>query len=561
MFIPITKTEVKKLGWKQLDIIFVTGDAYMDTPNIGVAVLGKWLIKNGYKVGLICQPDITQDKDISIFGEPKLFWGVSGGSVDSMVANYTATKKFRKQDDYTPGAVNNKRPDRAVLKYSNLIRQHYKNTVPIVLGGIEASLRRITHYDYWSNKLRKPVLFDAKADYLLYGMAEKSCLELANAMEHGEDPKKIKGLSYIAKKPVDNFLSLPDFQEVNTDKQKFIEMFELFYRNTDPLNGKGLNQKIDNRFLIQNPPANYLNEKEMSEIYSLNFERKAHPSYTQKIRALDTIQFSVPTHRGCYGECNFCAIAVHEGTRVRWRNEKSIIDEIKSMTNHPNWKGYVPDICGPTANMYGYECEIKINHGKCQNKRCLSPYICRNVKPNHQRQINLLKKISQIPGVKKVFVSSGIRPELIQSDKQFGMKYMDQLVKNHVSGQLKLAPESTDERILNLMGKPGFENHVWFKNRFEKISTNAGKNQFLTYYFIAAHPGCTDKDMKNISQQVYKKLKIKPEQVQIFTPTPSTWSSVMYYTEMNPFTDEKIFVEKDQRKKEQQKRYLQKRKV
>jgi len=559
MFIPITKKEVEKLGWKQLDIIFVTGDAYMDTPNIGVAVLGKWLIKNGYKVALIPQPDITSKNDISIFGEPKLFWGVTGGSVDSMVANYTATKKFRKQDDYTPGEVNNKRPDRAVIKYSNLIRQYYKNTVPIVLGGIEASLRRIAHYDYWNNKLRKPILFDAKADYLLYGMAEKSCLNLAKALENGDDPKSIKGLSYISKEHVDKYLQLPDFQEVNSNKEKFIEMFDAFYKNTDPLNAEGLVQKVDNRYLVQNPPGEYLTEKEMSEIHGLGFERKAHPSYLQKIRALDTIQFSVPTHRGCYGECNFCAIAVHEGTRIRWRDEKSIVDEIKTLTNHHNWKGYVSDLCGPTANMYGYECDIKLKHGKCKNKRCMYPNLCRNVKPNHRRQTDLLKKVSEIPNVKKVFVSSGIRPELIKEDKQFGMKYMDRMVKNHVSGQLKLAPESTDERVLNLMGKPGFENHVWFKDRFEKISQKAGKKQFLTYYFIAAHPGCSDLDMKEISNQVNKKLKIKPEQVQIFTPTPSTWSSVMYYTEMNPFTDENLFVEKDQRKKEKQKGYLQKR--
>ncbi|MFP4548307.1 MAG: YgiQ family radical SAM protein [Fidelibacterota bacterium] len=558
MFIPITKKEIEKLGWHQLDIIFITGDAYIDSANIGVALLGKYLIKKGYKVALIPQPDISNESDIKRFGEPRLFWGVTGGSVDSMVANYTASKKFRKQDDYTPGEVNNKRPDRAVIKYTNLIRQYYKNTSPIVLGGIEASLRRVTHYDFWSDKLRKPIIFDAKADYLIYGMAERAIFQLAKALENGDDPASIKGLCYISKSGNKEYIDLPSWSSVNESKKYFVEMYRQFYQNCDPVNASGLTQKIDTRYWVQNPPSEYLTEQELSEIYDIEFERAAHPSYHGKIRALDTIQFSVPTHRGCYGECNFCAIAVHEGTRVRWRNETSIAKEVKSMTSHRNWKGNVSDLCGPTANMYGYECAHKIRHGKCKNKRCMSPALCNNIQPDHSRQIRLLEKISAIPGVKKVFVSSGIRPELIRRDKKFGEKYFKRLVKHHVSGQLKLAPESTDERILHLMGKPGFENFVWFRKKFEKYTKDIRKNQFLTYYFIAAHPGCDDADMKKISHQVFRQLNIRPEQVQIFTPTPSTWSSVMYYTETDPFTGGKIYVEKNSRAKVRQKSYLQK---
>ena len=558
MFIPITKEELKKLGWKKLDIIFVTGDGYIDSPNIGVALLGKYLIKKGYKVGIIAQPDMANEKDISIFGEPELFWGVTGGCVDSMVANYTALKKFRKQDDYTPGEQNTKRPDRAVIKYTNLIRQYFKNTKPIVLGGIEASLRRITHYDFWSNKLRKPILFNAKADYLIYGMAEKSILKFTETIEKGENPENLRGLSYISKEPRIEYFDLPSFDEVQKNKQLFIEMYHEFYKNNDPINAQGLVQKIDTRYLVQNPPEEYLSEKEMSEIYNEKFERVAHPTYKGKIRALDTIGFSVPTHRGCYGECNFCAIAVHEGTRVRWRNSDSITSEIKSMTKHKNWKGYVSDLCGPTANMYGYECDHKLKHGKCKNKNCMYPTLCNNIKPNHAKQNRLLDDINKIPGVKKVFIASGIRPELIRKDAKNGEKYFRKLVKDHVSGQLKLAPESSSEKVLNYMRKPGFNNFIWFKDKFDKYSREIKKNQFLTYYFIAAHPGCSDDDMRKISYKVFKELKIKPEQVQIFTPTPSTYSSVMYYTGIDPFTGKELFVEKNPSGKEKQKRYLQK---
>ncbi len=560
MYIPMSKKEMAKLGWEQLDIIFITGDAYIDSPQIGVALLGKYLIEKGYKVGLIAQPDLTRKKDITALGEPTLFWGVSGGSVDSMVANYTASKKFRKQDDYTPGGSNNKRPDRAVIRYVNLIRQYFKKTQPIVLGGIEASLRRITHYDYWSNKIRKPILFNAKADYLLYGMAEKSTLNLADALRKNKSPENIRGLCYIAKKQKKNYIELPGFDIVKQDKNEFVELFHQFYQNTDPVNSKGLCQKIDNRYLIQNPPEEYMTEAELSSLYKLNFHRNAHPKYNQKIRALDTIRFSVPTHRGCYGECNFCAIAVHEGTRVRWRNANSITREIKEFTKHKKWNGNVSDLSGPTANMYGYECNHKISHGKCQNRRCMYPKLCSNIQPDHSKQLALLKKIEKIEGVKKIFISSGIRPELIKADSVNGEHYLRKIVKDHVSGQLKIAPESTSDTVLNYMGKPGFEHTKWFKRKFDKYSKIFHKRQFLTYYFIAAHPGCDEKEMKKIRHQIFKTLKIRPEQVQIFTPTPSTYSSVMYYTEKDPFSGKKIFVEKSRNGKVRQKNYLVKRK-
>lgn len=558
MFLPTTSEEIKYLGWDRLDVILVSGDSYIDSPYVGIAVIGKLLLQAGFRVGVIAQPDIESGRDITRLGEPRLFWGVSGGCVDSMVANYTAIKKKRKSDDYTPGGLNNRRPDRAVIAYANLIRRHFKQTAPIVLGGIEASLRRVAHYDFWSDRIRRSILFDSKANYLVYGMAEKSILELAHQLAENLTPKQVRGVCFIDNEPRNGYLELPAFEVVAVDKQAFSEMFHVFYQNNDPITAKGLVQRHGDRYLIQNPPADHLTQTELDAIYTLDFERAQHPFYEAQgpVKALETIRFSIPTHRGCYGECNFCAIAVHEGRRVTWRSQESIVSEAERMSRHSQFKGYIFDVGGPTANMYGFECDKKIKYGSCLKKRCLTPEICPLMKINHEPQLELLEEIRKIPGVKKVFVSSGIRYDLVLADEQHGFDYLKTVVNHHVSGQMKIAPEHSDPFVLELMGKPGQKALSEFRQLFFDLSDRAGKKQFLTYYLIAAHPGCGEKEMKDLKAFTSQKLGINPEQVQIFTPTPSTYSSLMYYTERDPFTGQPIFVEKDPVRKQRQKDIL-----
>ena len=563
-FLPTTRKEMDALGWDQCDVILISGDAYIDSPFIGVAVVGRMLEKLGYKVGIIGQPDIKSDTDIKRLGEPKLYWGVSGGSIDSMVSNYTATKKFRNSDDYTPGGVNNKRPDRAVLVYTNLIRRFFKDTVPIVLGGIEASLRRVTHYDFWQNKLKKPILFDSKADIIVYGMGEIALRELTDAIAKGEDYRDIRGICYIAKETKEEFHQLPTFDECIKDKEKYIDLFDLFYDNNDPIAAKGLAQKVDTRYAIQNPPCDYLDEPEMDEVSSLPFTRELHPYHRPdgKVKCLETIKFSIMTHQGCWGECNFCAIGVHQGRTIRTRSENSIIQEAKDFREYKDFKGIISDLGGPTANMYGYECNKKLKLGTCDHQRCVdSTHLCKSMKVDHGRLIEMNKKVREIPGIRKAFVASGIRYDLINEDKRQGYNYLKSLVKDHISGQMKVAPEHTVQHVLDLMGKPGKETLVDFKKLYDKLNREMGKKQFLTYYLIAAHPGCEEKDMHELKRFTTQELKMNPEQAQVFIPTPGTYSAVMYYTEMDPVTRKKIFVEKDIKRKEKQKEIVIKKEI
>ena len=560
-YLPTTPQEMQQRDWTQLDIILVTGDSYIDSPLIGAAVIGRVLEHAGYKVGIIAQPDIDSERDINRLGEPRLFWGVTGGSVDSMVANYTASRRKRRHDDYTPGGLNNRRPDRAVISYCNLIRRTFKQTAPILLGGIEASLRRVVHYDYWSNNLRRSILFDARADYLLYGMADQSVLDFARRLAQGKDLSDLRGLCFISKNaPDDNedYLALHSFEAVKQDKQAFIEMFHTFYRNNDALSAKGLYQQHGNRFLIHNPPAHYADQSQLDAVYALPYQRGQHPYYQSQgpVKALETIRFSINSHHGCYGECNFCAIAVHEGRTVRWRSQDSILTEARTLTELSDFKGYIFDVGGPTANMYGYECGLKLKQGACADKRCIYPQVCPALKPNHQSHLDLLRKLRKIPGIKKVFVSSGLRYDLILADQKHGRAYMKELTGHHVSGQLKVAPEHVVGNVLDKMGKPGHEALLAFKRQFDELSREAGKRQYLTYYLIAAHPGCSEADMHELKAFASRELHISPEQVQIFTPLPSTYSALMYYTEMDPFSMQPLFVEKDMGKKEKQKRIV-----
>jgi len=555
-FLITTPQEMKRRGLKQLDVILISGDAYIDSPFIGVAVVGRMLEKWGYSVGIIGQPSTEDDRDISRLGEPKLYWGVSGGSIDSMVANYTATKKFRNSDDYTPGGKNTKRPDRAVLVYSNLIRRFYKDTVPIVLGGIEASLRRVTHYDYWSNKLRKPILFDSKADILVYGMGERAIYDLTLALKEQKSYKNIRGICYIAKEPVKKYHQLPSHAHCLEEKETYIDLFDRFYDNNDPISATGLCQQVDTRFNIQNPPCDYLNEEEMDEMSALPYTRELHPFHKDEgeVKCLETIKFSIMTHHGCWGECNFCAIGVHQGRTIRTRSENSILQEANDFNAYRDYKGIISDVGGPTANMYGYECNKKLKLGTCDHQRCVdSKHLCKSMKVDHSRNINLLRQVREVPGVRKAFVASGIRYDLISEDKKHGYSYLKELVKHHISGQMKVAPEHTQQHVLDLMGKPGKQTLIDFKKLYDKLNKEEGKNQFLTYYLIAAHPGCEEKDMHELKRFTSQELKMQPEQAQVFTPTPGTYSAVMYYTEMDPVTRKKIFVEKDIRRKEKQK--------
>ena len=555
-FLPTTREEMEARGWEQCDVILISGDAYIDSPFIGVAVVGRMLESWGYRVGIIGQPDVESDKDIARLGEPRLFWGVSGGSIDSMVANYTATKKFRNSDDYTPGGKNNKRPDRAVLVYSNLIRRYFKETAPIVLGGIEASLRRVTHYDYWSNKLRKPILFDSKADILVYGMGEIALQQLTKALDEGREWRDIRGLCYIAREPAEAYHQLPSHEECLKHKEKYIDLFDLFYDNNDPIAANGLCEKVDSRYLIQNPPCDYLNEAEMDAVSALPYTRELHPYHRPDgaVKCLETIKFSIMTHQGCWGECNFCAIGVHQGRTIRTRSEASIVQEAKDFTKYRDFKGIISDLGGPTANMYGYECNKKLKLGTCDHQRCVdSRHLCSSMKPDHSRVINMMKQVRDVPGVRKAFVASGIRYDLINEDSRHGYDYLKELVNHHISGQMKVAPEHTEQHVLDLMGKPGKQTLIDFKKLYDRLNREAGKKQFLTYYLIAAHPGCTEKDMHELKRFTQQELKMNPEQAQVFTPTPGTYSSVMYYTEMDPVTRKKIFVEKDPRRKEKQK--------
>jgi len=554
MFLPTAYEELEKLGWEQPDIILVTGDAYVDSPHIGVAMIGKVLADAGFRVGIIAQPDLKTDKDIRRLGEPKLFWGITGGCMDSMVANYTATKKKRHGDDLTPGGKNNRRPDRAVIAYANLIRQYFKNTKPIVLGGVEASLRRVAHYDYWSDSVRRAILFDTRADILAYGMAEKALLEIADRLQAGQNIENIRGTCVISAAPPSGYLELPSFEDVSGNKKAFAQMFNLFYANNDPLTANGLYQKHGNRYLVHHPPQPHLTPAELDKIYSLDYAREVHPYYLAqgKVRAMDTIKFSLTTHRGCYGECYFCSIGLHEGRKIISRSEESIMEEAKRVAAQKDFKGYIIDVGGATANMYGIDCARKDTKGACADKRCLTPQICASLKIDHSRQIRLLKNLQKIPGVKKVFVASGIRHDLVLADKKFGSAYLGELCRHHISGQLKIAPEHVSPYVLKLMGKPQTTALTKFKNLFDKINAETGKKQFLTYYFIAAHPGGTEENMRELKSFAGRELKINPEQVQIFTPLPSTYSALMYWTDIDPFTGKKIFVQKDSGEKQKQ---------
>lgn len=531
MFLPTTPEEVRSRGWDGLDIILVSGDTYTDNAYNGTALIGHWLVDHGLRVGIIAQPDVSSGDDISRLGQPELFWSVSAGCVDSMVANYTPTRKFRKEDDFTPGGVNDRRPDRATIAYTNLIKRYIKGR-PVFLAGIEASLRRIAHYDFWSDSVRRSVLFDAKADGIVYGMTELATQELADRIRRGEGWGDVRGVCYPSASVPDGFVKMPSFESCRDDRFAFMDAFRIFSGNSDPVTAKGLAQRHGDRYLVQNPPQRPLTTEELDALYGSDFEDAVHPYYARQghVRAMDTVTNSITTHRGCYGDCSFCSIALHQGTTVVSRSEESILREARRIASRPGFNGVIKDVGGPTANMYGIECPKKIHSGRCADRRCLGSKPCPSLPIDHSRQTALLGELSSIPGVRRVFVNSGIRYDMIVADKAHGQEYLDAIVADHVSGQMKVAPEHVSDDVLRLMGKPGRRTLEEFRSMFAESLSRCGKEEYLTYYFMAAHPGCTEDHMRELAAYCRDTLRIHPEQVQVFTPTPSSYSTAMYRT-------------------------------
>ena len=553
MFVPTTPEEVRERGWDGLDVILVSGDTYTDNVYNGTALIGHWLMDRGLRVGIIAQPDVSSGDDISRLGQPELFWSVSAGCVDSMVANYTPTRKFRKEDDFTPGGVNDRRPDRATIAYTNLIKKHVKGR-PIFLAGIEASLRRVAHYDFWSDSVRRSVLFDAKADGVIYGMAELATLEVARRIRDGSDWRDVRGVCHASSGIPDGYLEMPSFEECRDDRDAFMRAFRIFRENSDPVTARGLVQRHGDRYLVHNRPQRPLTTPELDSLYGSDFEDAVHPYYARdgKVRAMDTVRNSITTHRGCYGDCSFCSIAIHQGTTVVSRSEDSIVSEAERIASRPGFNGVIQDVGGPTANMYGIECRIKETKGRCTDRRCLGSKPCPRLPIDHSRQMDLLRRISSIDGVRHVFVNSGIRYDMIVADRAHGQEYLDLIVADHVSGQMKVAPEHISDNVLRLMGKPGRRTLEEFRGMFAQSVARCGRDEYLTYYFMAAHPGCTEEDMRELSSYCRNILRIRPEQVQVFTPTPSSYSTAMFRTSKD-IRGRDVRVERSIQKRQRQK--------
>lgn len=559
-FLPININDMKKRGWAQCDFVFVTGDAYVDHSSFGVAIISRLLERYGYKVGIIAQPDWKNINSFKVLGEPRLGFLVNSGNIDSMVNHYTTLKKKRRRDEYSPGGKANLRPDRALTVYSNKIREAYKN-IPIIIGGIEASLRRLSHYDYWSDSVRRSVLLDSGANLLVYGMGEKAIIEIAEALDSGLPVDEITFINGTVYKTKDRDraydpIFLPTFDEVCNSKRKYADSFKIQYENTDAKNGKVLVEQYDTIYVVQNPPMETLTEQELDDAYDLDYMMDYHPIYKNSggIPALEEIKFSITSVRGCFGGCNFCALNFHQGTIVQSRSHESIIKEAEKMTHDKDFKGYIHDVGGPTANFRIKACKKQEKYGSCKNKNCLSPQKCSNLIVDHQDYMDLLRKVRKIEGVKKVFVRSGIRYDYVMYDKNDD--FMKELCKYHVSGQLRTAPEHVSNRVLRHMGKPPIKIYNQFVKKFYEESKKINKEQYIVPYFISSHPGSTIKDAIELAEYI-RDMGYTPEQVQDFYPTPGTLSTCMYYTGLNPMTDEEVYVPKDIEERKMQRALLQ----
>lgn len=557
-FLPVTKEEMEARGIWQPDFVYICGDAYVDHPSFGAAIITRLLESRGYSVGMIAQPDWRKKESIAVFGEPRLGFLVSAGNMDSMVNHYTVAQKHRKQDAYSPGGKMGLRPDRAVTVYSNLIRQTYKHT-PIILGGIEASLRRLAHYDYWSDGMKRSVLMDAGADLISYGMGEHSILEIAEALDKGFPVSSITfipGTVYKTKEMPKGEL-LPSYEQLCENKKAYADSFRIQYENTDAFSGKVLIEDYGNRgYVVQNPPAKPLSQKEMDEVYALPYARTYHPMYEKqgKIPAIEEIKFSITSNRGCFGGCNFCALTFHQGRIVQTRSHASIIEEAKSYVTEKDFKGYIHDVGGPTADFRHPACKKQETKGVCTNRQCLFPKPCKNLNTDHKDYLELLRKLRNISGVKKGFIRSGIRFDYVNADTSSA--FLDELAKYHVSGQLRVAPEHVSDEVLYYMGKPEHAVYQQFLKKFEKANARSGKKQYVVPYLMSSHPGCTITEAVKLAEYV-RDMGFMPEQVQDFYPTPSTMSTCMYYTGIDPRTGKKVYVPKTFKEKAMQRALLQ----
>ena len=554
---PINKKEMMERGWDSVDFVLVSGDAYVDHPSFGAAIIARVLEAYGFTVAICPQPDWKKEDDLLQYGKPNLGYMVTAGNIDSMVNHYSVNKKRRIKDNYTDNGVMGKRPDRATIVYSQWIRKVMPG-VPIIIGGIEASLRRLAHYDYWDDTIRNSILMDSTADLLIYGMAENSVIEVAEAMRSGiaiEDITYIRGTVWKTKTkelPSDAII-LPTFAEIKKDKDKFIDSFVIQYRNTDAFTAKPLVEMVGNVAVVQNKPSLALKQEEMDWVYGLPFTRLIHPSYTE-IPAIEEVQFSLISNRGCFGSCNFCALTAHQGRMISSRSADSLVEEATKITQMNNFKGYIHDVGGPTANFNQVSCQKQLKYGTCQTKECLHPEPCRQLEVSHSAYLQTLRRLRALPNVKKVFVRSGIRYDYLMYDKD--ETFFDELVQYHISGQLKVAPEHISDRVLDLMGKPKRQLYEAFVSKYEKKNKEFNKNQFLVPYMISSHPGSELKDAIELALYL-KKIKHTPQQVQDFYPTPFTVSTCMYYTEKNPFTKEKVYVAKNPKEKALQRVLLQ----
>lgn len=560
-FLPVSKSDMKKRGWTQCDFIYICGDAYVDHPSFGHAIITRLLEAFGYKVGIIAQPDWKNKESITILGEPRLAFLVSAGNMDSMVNHYTVNKKRRHQDAFSPGGVMGKRPDYATIVYCNLIRQVYKKT-PVIIGGIEASLRRMAHYDYWSDKVKRSILIDSGADIISYGMGEHSIIEIADALNAGidiHDITFIKGTVYKTKTldNLENYIELPSYDDIVNSKEMYAKSFYTQYKNTDPFTARILVEKVKEKmYVVQNPPAMPLTEVEMDDIYSLPYMRNYHPMYEKDggIPALSEIKFSITSNRGCFGGCSFCALTFHQGRIIQVRSHKSIIDEAVQMTKDADFKGYIHDVGGPTANFRHTSCDKQLTKGVCMNRQCLFPKPCPNLKVDHSDYIKLLRELRALPGVKKVFIRSGIRFDYCMCDSDD--TFINELCKYHISGQLRVAPEHISDNVLKKMGKPSNDVYESFLKRYQRINKKTGKEQFVVPYLMSSHPGSTMKEAIELAEYI-RDLGYMPEQVQDFYPTPSTLSTCMYYTGLDPATMDKVYTPVSHHEKAMQRALIQ----
>lgn len=561
-FLPVNIEDCKKRGWDELDFVVITGDAYIDHPSFGAAIIARMLESKGYRIGIIAQPNWRTTDDFKRFGKPRLSFLVTGGNIDSMVNHYSVAKKRRERDLYSPGGEGGHRPDRATIVYCQKIREAYGHSVPIMIGGIEASLRRLSHYDYWDNKVRRSILLDSQADILMYGMGEHQIVELAEALDSGIEAKDItfvRGTVYKTKtleNIYEDYIELPNFSDTKKDKRTYAESFLKQYQNTDAITAQILVEPYPDCYVVQNRPSLPLSQSEFDNSYGLNYMRNYHPMYEEKggVPAIEEVKFSIISNRGCFGSCNFCALAFHQGRIIQARSHQSILREAEKITWEPDFKGYIHDVGGPTANFRQPACDKQLEHGACRDRQCLFPTACKNLKVDHTDYVKLLRKLREIPRVKKVFVRSGIRYDYLIYDKD--ETFFNELCKYHVSGQLKVAPEHVVPRVLEKMGKPSREVYDKFTKKFYDINKKIGKEQYLVPYLMSSHPG-SDLNAAVELAEYLRDLGYMPEQVQDFYPTPGTLSTCMFYTELDPRTMTKVYVPKTPHEKAMQRGLIQ----